>query len=36
MQKYLLYNQGVAGIGLATNQKVACSNHAGRTIESIV
>ncbi len=35
MRKYLLYNQGVRENGLATNQKVGCSNHSGRTKNSI-
>src|SRR6266567_2807574 len=34
MRKYLPYNHRVRESGLATNQKVACSSHAGRTIES--
>src|SRR6266851_660484 len=34
LQNYLLYNQGVRESGLATNQEVARSSRAGRTINS--
>jgi hypothetical protein len=34
-QKYLVCNQGVSEVRLATNQKVGSSNLSGRTIESI-
>jgi hypothetical protein len=34
LQKYLLYNQGVRESGLATNQEVARSSRAGRTINN--
>jgi hypothetical protein len=33
LQLYLEYNQGVRVRRLATNQKVACSSHAGRTTQ---
>ena len=31
LRKYYSCNQGVRGCRLATNQKVRCSNHSGRT-----
>src|ERR1700690_3776241 len=34
LQIYLVYNQGVRVRRLATNQKVGCSNHSGRTRKS--
>jgi hypothetical protein len=36
LQKYSPYNQGITQCRLATNQKAACSNHAGRTKRNIV
>ena len=33
LPKYLLYNQGVRGSALATNQKVGSSNLSGRTVK---
>ena len=36
LRKYSLCNQGLTGIGLATNQKVGSSTLSGRTIKSTV